>query len=260
MMRTIDFSRSFLTFRIDSLKKPPTTASHKPVYTLNNARIPIECRCMITDKRSDEKQDFVLGVDCKTERVGVDRDIWTEPNADFVPVMSQTRFLNIKTFDRAGKQVSLFPSSLGMQPERQIGDIQQAFDSVKIEVCECDGEILETNRDIVNAVLDNRVLVGRTVIWSETYSALIEYPMKTINANERDDIYQPDTGPVLFPDLACEFENLIGGLELAFLAYNTPNWVEFLVRVPTKVTDDVEVYHYSRTVRMDARNTIIMRM
>ena len=30
-MQAIDFSRSFLTFRIDTLKKPPQTVSHKPL-------------------------------------------------------------------------------------------------------------------------------------------------------------------------------------------------------------------------------------
>ncbi len=38
-MPTIDFSRSFLTFRIDTLKKPPQTVSQQPPYSLNNARI-----------------------------------------------------------------------------------------------------------------------------------------------------------------------------------------------------------------------------
>ena len=36
---------------------------------------------------------FALGANCKTEQVGVDRDIWMEPNADFVPIMSGLRFL-----------------------------------------------------------------------------------------------------------------------------------------------------------------------
>ena len=82
-----DFSRSFLTFRLDFEKKAPATVSHRPPYSLNNARIQIECRCRLTDKRTGEMQTFVLGASCKTERVGVDHDIWTEPNADFALMM-----------------------------------------------------------------------------------------------------------------------------------------------------------------------------
>ena len=119
-MKTVDFSRSSMTWRIDSLKKPPATVSHKPPSTLNNARIPLDCRCEILEKASGQSLEFVLGVNCKTERVGVDRDIWTEPNADFVPVMSREQFMAIKSFDYAGRQVPFYPATRGMQPERQI--------------------------------------------------------------------------------------------------------------------------------------------
>jgi hypothetical protein len=32
---------------------------------------------------------------------------------------------------------------------------------------------------------------------------------------------------------------------------NSPDWAEFIVRVRTLIADDVEVYHYSKTVRLD---------
>ena len=104
-MTTIDFSRSFLTFRIDTLRTPPATVTHPLHLTLNNARIAIDCRCGIVDNTTSGNYEFVLGASCKTERVRVPRDIWTEPNADFVPVFSHDRFLTIKTFDSATRQM-----------------------------------------------------------------------------------------------------------------------------------------------------------
>jgi hypothetical protein len=257
-MQAIDFSHSFLTFRIDTLKKPPATVSHKPPFTLNNARIPIDCRCEITDKQTDESHEYVLGVSCKTERVGVERDIWTEPNADFVPVFSREQFLNIKTFDHVGKQVMLFPPSLGVQPERQIGRVADAFDSVRIDLVTREAEVLETAERIIEATLANHTLVARTEIQGDRYVAVLDYPVKTMNANEREKIYQTDTGPLLLPDTGAsrEPEDLIAGFELAFAAFNSPDWIEFLVRVPTPVTEEISVYHYSRSVRFDARNQI----
>ena len=258
-MKAIDFSRSFLTFRIDTLKKPPQTASHKPPFTLNNARIPLDCRCEITDKGTSESQEFVLGVNCKTERVGVERDIWTEPNADFVPIFSREQFMNLKAFDHAGKQVMLYPPSLGVQPERQVGRVAEAFDSVRIDLVYRAGEILETVDQIIEATLANHPLVARTEIEADRYVAAIDYPVKTMNANEREKIYQTDTGPVLLPDLSREPEDLISGFELAFAAFNSSHWIEFLVRVPTPIAEGISVYHYSHPIRFDARNQI-MRM
>ena len=40
---------------------------------------------------------------------------------------------------------------------------------------------------------------------------MVEYPVKTMNANERDMVYQTDTGPVLLPDLSAETEKLFDG-------------------------------------------------
>ena len=87
-MQTVDFARSFLLFRNDYLKRPAPTASHAPPSSLNNVRILLECVCEIADKQADKAQTFVLGASCKTERVGVDRDIWLHPNADFAPMFS----------------------------------------------------------------------------------------------------------------------------------------------------------------------------
>jgi hypothetical protein len=256
-MLTTDFSRSFLTFRIDTLRKPTQTGSHKPPYSLNNARIQIECRLQVTDKTTGEVQKFVLGASCKTERVGVTDNIWTVPNADFAPIFSETHFMHVKTYARAGEGVELYPPGSGMQSERQIGTIAEAFDDVRIDIVECAGTVLPSADAIVQATLNNTVLNARTTLESDQYVAVLEYPIKTINGNERDDIYQTDTGPNLFPDLSCEPEEMLQRLQFAYSAFNCGDWIEFLVRKPTAVSDDIDVYHYSQPVRCDAMNEVI---
>lgn len=253
-----DFARSFLTFRIDALKRPPVTASHKPPFSLNNARIQIECRCVITEQSTGRTQTFVLGASCKTERVGVDRDIWLEPNADFVPIFSDTHFMHLKTYARCGLDVELYGHEGHRQSDRQHGLIGDAFDSVRVDIVETDAQELQSPQEIVEATLANHRLVARTTIETTQYCAVIEYPVKTMNANERDWIYQTDTGPVLLPDLSCGFEQLMSGLELAYSAFNCRDWTEFLVRVPTPVAGDVNVQHYSRTSRVDCLNQVFL--
>lgn len=133
----------------------------------------------------------------------------------------------------------------------------RSFITFRIDQEETEGAVLQTPKSIVEAVLANRVLNGRIRIESDGYIAILDYPIKTMNANERDNIYQPDTGPVLFPDLSREPDDLIGGMNLAFVAFNTADWIELLVRVPTFVTEDVSVYHYSHVERLDSQNQII---
>ena len=256
-MNTFDFNRSFFTFRIDTLVKPPLTVTHKPPFSLNNARIPIECRCVVTEKATDRAQAFVLGASCKTERVGVEGDIWLEPNADFCPIFSDDRYLSLKTYSQVGTTMDLFPPGSGSQSDRQTGLIDDTYDSVKIDLAECEGTPLDSAREIVEAVLANQNLVARTELENDRYHALIEHPVKTINANERDWIYQTDTGPVLFPDLSVEPDSILTSLELAYSAFNCPDWIEFIVRRVTPTTSDVSVYHYSDAVRCDSRNQML---
>src|SRR5262245_26149170 len=110
-MQIIDFARSFFQFRIDLAKKPQVTMSHKAPYDLNNARIQIDCACEIRDRQTGNTYEFALGANCKTEQVGVKRDIWLAPNADFRPVVSKSQFLVIKSYDHIGreKEVFLYP-------------------------------------------------------------------------------------------------------------------------------------------------------
>jgi len=255
-MKSIDFSRSFFTFRIDALKKPPKTVTHKPPFSLNNARIPVECVCEIKHKPTEVSQKFLLGANCKTERVGVEADIFTQPNADFVPIVSDEQFLFLKTFDRADKGVLFYPPSLGVQPERQTGRVEEALDSLKMNLAYGPAKVLEQPADIVAAVLSNQRLIAETRIDQPQYIATLVYPIKTINANERDDIYQTDTGPILLPDFSKKPAELISGFDLAFSAFNSPNWIELIVRAKTLLQAGILVYHYSQSARFDAQNTV----
>jgi len=256
-MQAIDFGRSFLTFRIDLEKKQPVTVSHKPPITLNNARVLLDSVCTILDKRSGNSYEFAGGVSCKTERVNVPQDIWTDPNADFVPIHGEGKYLNIKTWDHAGRQVMLYPPSLGPQPARQVGTWEEAFDSVKITIVRSEAQVLATPDDVVEATLADVPLIGRCVIESDRYAATVEFPVKTINAGEREHFFQTDTGPILFPDLTREPDDLIAGFELAFIAMNAPDWAEFIVRAPTPIAEGIQVYHYSKTAHLTTKNTIL---
>ena len=256
-MNTFDFSRSFVTFRVDTLKKLPQTASHKPPFTLNNARVQLECRCEITEKKTGRSEEFVLGHHGKTERVGVEKDIWLKPNAEYSHIFSLQNFNVLKTYDHIGVTVNRFSSEKAIQGDRYGGDPFDAYDDVKIDLCSCQGKVLEYNQQIVEAILNNVRMSARTTIEDECYLVVIDYPVKSINANERDNIYQTDTGPILLPDFSCEPGKWIDGLELAFSAFNSSDWIEFIVRTPTPVNGEISVYHYSNPVRFSSRNQII---
>ena len=257
-MQACDFSRSFVTFRIDQKKKPAITGSHKPVMTLNNARIPLECICDLVPPDGSISLRYVLGASCKTERVGVESEIWTEPNADFAPIFSEERFLLIKRWDTANKSVMLYPPSLGSQPQRQMGATDDAYDNIKIAIRDAPALVLETSQKVVEVGLDDQPLVARTKFETgDGWNVVLEYPVKTINLNEREMLYQTDTGPIIWPGHPGNFQHPEEGFRLAFVAFHQPDWAEFLINVPTPVSDNVNVHHYSQSQRVDCHNLIL---
>mgnify|MGYP001219280070 CR=1 FL=1 len=54
-------------------------------------------------------------------------------------------------------------------------------------------------------------------------------------------------------------DDLIAGMELAYSAFNCPDWIELLVRVPTPIADGISVHHYSRSLHLDAHNQMVPR-
>lgn len=257
-MDTIDFSRSFITWRVDCSKKRPETLTHEPPYDLNNARVQVDCYCKLKEKQTGVAHEFALGASCKSEIVGAERNLWREPNADFIPVMSRDYFMVLKAFDCADKGAMLDLPSHGLQPERQVVSTHESFDSTRMDIVYCPARVLQATERIVESTLANHPLNAHTQIESQRYVADIIYPVKTMNANERDQIYQTDTGPVLFPDLNREPEDLISGLELAFAAFNTESWTEFLLRIKVPVAEGVSVYHYSQSIHIECKNQIIL--
>jgi hypothetical protein len=259
-MPVLDFARSVILWRIDLDVLPPGTLSHRPPYPMNNSRIQIESRCRVLDRETGRTQTFVLGASCKTERVGADRDLFLEPNADFMPIISDDAFMHLKTFARRGTARAKFPPGGGDQPDRLRVPIKGNYVSMVLELIEREGEVLPDAQAICEATLANETMVATTTIRHGRYEATIEYPVKTMNANEREWVYQTDTGPVLFPDLDAPPEALHERLDTAFEAHNAPGWAQFIVRRPTTLADGIEVYHYDVSIRVDDVENVIYRV
>lgn len=257
-IRVTDFERSALRFRIDTTKKAPKTVSRKLPMTLNNVRMLLDARVVITRKDSGRVHDYVLSSSCKAEQVWVERDIWHQPNADMCMLAGRDEFLVYKRWDKADKGVMLFPPSLGVQPERQLGNPQETFDRFSIDLAVRPGRVLGTIDAILETLFANTPVVAQTEYETKEYRVLLEYPVRVVNFSERERYYQVDTGPILLPDFDHEYMSLLEACRLAYVAHNSPGWAEFIVCVRTPVTDGLSVHHYSESIRIDGtRNRMI---
>ena len=175
-MKTYDFSRSFLTFRVDLDAQPAITLSKPSPYRVNNARIVFEATCELTNRKTGFQSLYALVASCKTEVVGVERGIWNQPNADFCLVADQTEAQIMKSWDRNDKGVMRFPESLGPQPERQVDLVKNMWATFKFNPHEVEGKLLETDKQVVDSVLDNQRINLHMSYDDGDYHVVIQHP------------------------------------------------------------------------------------
>jgi len=248
-MQVCDFTRSYLRWRIDTTKKPAVTVSRPLPMTLNNVRMPLDCRTVVTEEATGRSRESVLAVSCKAEQVWVERDVWHQPNADMLIYAARDEFVVFKRWDKVDKGVMLFPPTLGPQPEKQPGDPRDAFDRFAFDLAWQDGRALETVEEILAELSGNRPMISQTEYQVNGFHVLLEYPVKVVNFSERERYYQVDTGPVLLPDPTDPMS--LPACRLAFVAHNCPEWAEFIVNVHTPLTDEITVNHYSQSERIE---------
>jgi hypothetical protein len=230
-----DYGRSFVTF---------VTPGRE-----NNARLQVESVCSLYGGKAGKTTDYVFFASCKSEDTFPEKNLFYEDNYDFCGIFSDEEFVIFRS------------RSTHTDGFREEGLWRDRFADIRFNLVEVEGEGLGTNRQIVQASLDCVPLIGRVELEEGSFKAVLEFPIKTMNANDIEDIYQVDTGPMPFPDFGADADLHIKRLSPAYVAYNAPGFADFVVQQPVPVVvGDAEVAavnHYSNPVSLKAKTMVI---
>jgi hypothetical protein len=226
-----DYSRSSVTFVTEGRR--------------NNARLQIESVCTLSDIEAGLSSDYVFYASCKSEHTFAERDLFIEENYDFCGIFSSEEYAIFRTHVTHAEGF------------REEGRWRDRFEDVKFDLVETECEPLQTNRDIVQASLDNIPLVGSVEISSGRLKAEMQFPIKTMNANDIEDIYQVDTGPIPFPNFEADVDRQVQRLSPAYVAYNAPDFADFVVQQPVDVGNSVRVTHYANPLSLRAETAVL---
>ena len=218
--------------------------------SVNEVRFWIESRTRIVDERAGICEEFYQTASCKSENTFHRKDLFKQDNYDFLPIFSAKYGL---IFRRPAHLSDLY---------RETRPYSEMFGGYDLHVVEgASVRELPSNASIREETYRFAPLVSQTEIRNDDtgLSAVIECPVKTMNTRREDDRYQVDTGPIAFPDLSRRPERLVDCLSLAFVAFNTPHFADFVIEAPTAVdpaNPDLKVHHYSKIVSLPARNRV----
>jgi hypothetical protein len=235
-IRCLDYGRSFLC----------GTAAH------NSVRFWVESRTTIFDDRAGTSTEYYQCASCKSEDTFAKQNLFYQDNYDFLPIVGDGRWLIFRRPARlnpAYRQIRAEPDVWGTMN-------QKLFEATPLTS-------LETWEQVRDATAAGLPIVSQTEIaHADTgLRATIECPVKTMNIGIDKRMYQVDTGPVAFPDLTKRHEPPIDCLQLAFLAFNAPDFADFVVEQPTPVVEDAmekcKIHHYSSPFSLPAKNALL---
>ena len=234
-MTVYDYAHSFVTF---------VTRGRE-----NIARLQVESVCTLRDQASGTTTKYFFFASCKSEAVFVDRGLFSEDNYDFCGIFADEEFAIFRT------------RSTHTDGFREEGLWRDRFEDVRFHLEKVEGQALASNREIVQASLDHIPLIGQVEIGEGALQAVLEFPIKTMNANDIWDVYQVDTGPLAFPDFGADVDRHIERLSPAYVAYNAPDFAEFVVQQALPLVADgqeiTRVTHYTKPLGIPARTQVI---
>ena len=217
----------------------------------NSVRFWVESRTTVIDAKFGTSHVFYQCGSCKSEHTFAEKDLLIEDNYDFLPILGagdwlifrrpcriSDRYREVTTGDLWGEPI------MKLRYGRHVTQL----------------ETWEQIRDTTAAAIP---IVSQTEIHDEQTGlrAIIECPVKTMNIQLDDRIYQVDTGPIAFPDLTRRFERPIECLSLAFVVFNAPHFADFVIEQPTPVVENekelCQVYHYSQPFSRPAENRLL---
>ena len=238
--KVYDYGRSFVTF----VTKPPTRH--------NNARLQVESVCSLSDRGTGFSCEYVFFASCKSEDTFAEKGLFFEDNFDFCGIFSDREVVIFKTYS---KHTPRFREREGLWSEK--------FADVRMHLARAEGRLLRDNAAIVQASLDNIPLIGRVRLEGRAgdLSAVLEFPVKTMNADDQGNRYQVDTGPVPYPDLEMQVKHQVQRFSPAYVAFNAPHFADFVVQqaVPVEASEGqtLSVTHYARPFSVSAQTQVL---
>ena len=236
--RCLDYGRSFVNTKAN----------------WNSPRFWVESRCRISDPEAKKTVEYVQCGSCKSENTFGERDLFWKHNYDFLPVFSEDECVIFRRCSRVKANY------------REVKPVAKAWGGTILKLRKVKGRVLTSPSEAFAAMKAGVPVVGQTELrdGKTGRTAIIEYPVKTINWHRDKKVWQVDTGPVLLPDLPAPPEQWAEKIRLAYIAFREPQfaaWADFVVEEETAIMDGkketARVYHYSGLVHRKARNVLL---
>src|SRR2546422_201271 len=221
----IDFGRSYFTWKSHPIKPDPYYKYAGGFVgrdgAVHHVRIQFDATATLTNDKTGAKDELFLLVPCRSEYTIVTDNLFQIPNGEFRVVFGREHSVPL----------SSKPSNEPDGSKRH--RLREQFADYTIQVRPLAGaRELKSADEVIAATRADELMNGRTTYRDagRGVTVTLEYPIKLINLQAKESLFQVCMGPVPLPDLATWDGTSVDRAFLAHLAFSGFDYVEFALR------------------------------
>ena len=187
----------------------------------NSVRILIDAACTLIDDETGRSDIYYLIAPCRAEHTHADDDLIQMPSYEFCGIWGASDKHYIRTHWVSGR-------------DRYEYQHLDKADTLDIRYLSSTRKLTDNDAIFEATMESSEPLISRTTIHDDLdrITAVLEYPVKTMNVKEEPVRYQVDTGPLILPDLGRDAEHPIERFDVAHVVYNRFDEAQFILRKP----------------------------
>ena len=221
----IDFSRSFFTWKSHPIQPDPYykyAGGFVGRYgAVHHVRIQFDATCTLINEEAGRQDELFLLCPCRSEYTIVTENLFQVPNTEFRVVMGRAHHVPI----------ARRPANQPEDSQRQ--ELGERFADYALRLHTIEGaRTLTTTEEVIEATQADHVLNARTTYrdCKRGVKVVIEFPVKLINLQPQESLFQVCTGAVALPDLTTWDGVSVDRMFLAHVAFSGFDYVEFALR------------------------------
>ena len=219
----IDFERSFFTWTSQPFKPDPHYINAGGMTqgegSVRNVRVTYDAKCDITNTKTGETEELFLLSPCRSEYTIPKEEFFQLPSGEWRVCYSRTHRIPLGRRPSTEEEKSQ-ASELNLADTRFTTRMHSNF------------AVLRSAQEVIDATLADKPLNARTTYEDEVggYSWALEYPVRTMNLNPEEGLFQIDTGPIPFPDMNSYDGKRPMRALLSYVAFSEFDSAEFILR------------------------------
>jgi len=219
----IDFDRSFFTWTSRPYVPDPVYVNAGGMVqgagAVRNVRILYEAKCDITNHATGHVEELFLLHPCRAEYTIPERDFFQLPSREFRVIFTRTH----------GIPIADHPSTESEDRKPRLLDFAETRFTTRSH---SRFRVLSSAQEVIDATLADQPLNARTTYRDAAagYTFSIEYPVRTMNLNVEEELFQVDTGPLPLPDMKSWDGERPARAFLTYVAFSRFELAEFILR------------------------------